>query len=86
MQSSIWTALEPNGEPCRTSFPAFSTVWSYFRAFRDDGTWKLLHDRLREAARSKQGREATPSAAIIDSQSVKTSQKGGGAATMVASA
>jgi putative transposase len=66
-------------------FPPWSTVWNYFRAFRDDGTCKQIHDRLREAARVKQGREPTPSAAIIESQSVKTSQKGGGAAMTVAS-
>ena len=67
-------------------FPPWSTVWNYFRTWRDDGTWKQIHDRLREAARVKQGRESTPSAAIIDSQSVKTREIGGVAATMVASA
>ncbi len=61
-------------------FPPWSTVWTYFRTWRTDGTWQRIHQSLREQVRVKQGREATPSAAIIDSQSVKTSQKGGGAA------
>lgn len=65
-------------------FPPWGTVHYYYRRFRLDGTWQHIHDRLREKVRSAAGKKPTPSAAVIDAQSVKTVCKGGLAATMQA--
>ena len=57
--------------------PPWRTVYHYFRQWRDDGTWERLNTVLREQLRLRQGREAQPSAGIVDSQSVKTTGVGG---------
>jgi len=58
-------------------FPPKSTVWEYFDLWGYDGTLVRIHEALYVAVREAEGREASPSAAIIDSQSVKSAEKGG---------
>ena len=54
-----------------------STVWDYFIAWQKDGTWQRLLDTLRGQVRKEAGREETPSAACIDTQTVKSTEMGG---------
>ena len=63
------------------NFPLWKSVHEQFRSWRYTGVWERVGEALREGDRRGKGRNATPSVAIIDSQSVKTALKGGGAGT-----
>ncbi len=59
------------------ALPPWGTVHYYYRQWRRDGTWKRVHDALRDQVREAAGRDRSPTAAILDRQSVKTTKKGG---------
>lgn len=61
----------------RDGFPPRSTVYNIFRKFQREGTWEAIWAELRVALRERVGREASPSAAILDSQTIKSAEKGG---------
>jgi transposase len=58
-------------------FPPWDSVYWYFRTWKRDGTFDRLHDELRGDLRQAEGRQRQPSAAILDSQSVRTTERGG---------
>jgi transposase len=64
-----WRHLPP------PAFPPWRTVYGYFRDFIEAGVWKTMRHELVTLLREREGRDASPSAAIIDSQSVKTTEK-----------
>ena len=68
--------------PPPPAFPPWPTVYGYFRAFLAAGAWESMRHHLVMMLREREGREASPTAAIIDTQSVRTTEKGGRAATM----
>jgi transposase len=60
----------------RDPFPPRSTVYNIFRKLQHEGVWEAIWEELRAALRERLGRETSPSAGVIDSQSLKSAEKG----------
>ncbi len=71
----LWTGCQWQALP--KEFPPKSTVWDYFDLWTWNGTLERIHHAVYVAVREREGRQASPSVAIIDSQSAKGAQKGG---------
>ena len=67
--------------PPPPAFPPWRTVYGYMRAFEGAGVWESIRHHLVVMLREREGREPSPTAAIVDTQSAKTTEKGGLAAT-----
>lgn len=57
-------------------FPPYQAVYDYFWSWRKDGMWTRVHDALRDLVREQESREVSPSAAMVDSQNAKTTERG----------
>jgi transposase len=66
----VWRALPHD-------LPPYRIVFHYFRTWQKDGTWDKIHEALREKVRRAAGKKPKPTAAILDSQSVKSTEMGG---------
>jgi transposase len=69
--------------PPPPAFPPWRTVYGYTRAFAEAGVWESIRHHLVVMLRERDGREPSPTAAIVDTQRVRTTEKGGLAATML---